>query len=88
MPSRFKPQLVCVFVCLAGILAISVFHGSFGAGPYATVHGPLQQIGLRSDWRSIVARWTDPEFSALLFPVTSIPFRSMDLQKLTCTITC
>lgn len=90
MPNWIKTLMLvgCVSICILGVLLISFFPGSFGAGPYCTVHGPLQQIGSISDWRAVVARFVDPDPSALLASASSCPLRSTDLRTFTCTLNC
>lgn len=85
---QYRCMLACVIVCTVGILVISFCPAPFGSAPYSAVHGPLQQIGSPSDLRTVVARWTNPELSTQLLPLTSDPLRSTNLQMLTCTRNC
>jgi len=88
MSKRLLYRCMVACVCAVGILLISFCPAAFGTAPYAVVHGPLQQIGSQSDWRAIVALWTNPELSAQLLPLTSFSLRSTDVQTLTCTRNC
>ncbi len=89
MPDQYACRWIfaCVAVCTLSILVISFCPVPVGTAPYAAVHGPMQQIGSQSDWRAIVARWTDPRVSDLL-TLASCAVRSSDVQTLTCTRNC
>jgi len=75
-------------IVLLSILVISVFPLEFGTGPYSTVHGPLSQIGSEAEWRVMIALWLDAALILLLLQSDSRPFRSCNLQTLTCNLNC
>lgn len=86
--SKPATMLTCAIVCIVGVLAISIVPGSFGSGPYTTVHGPIRHVGSLSDWRVVVARWTNPELCYLLVAVSFESLPSADPRTLTCKMTC
>src|SRR5919108_5687558 len=88
VPPARRGTLVCVYVCLLGLVLVSAFPAPFGSGPYCAVHGPARQLGSPWELSAILALWLDAVLIVLLPHITSCSFHSGDLQTLTCTRNC